>query len=48
VLAPICVDRFQHSADAGSNLEALKKADSWRRDEIIEKARMDEVSRVGA
>ena len=38
VLAPICVDKFQRSADAGSNLEALKKADSWKRDEIIEKA----------
>jgi hypothetical protein len=38
VLAPICVDKFQHSADAGINLEALKKADSWKRDEMIEKA----------
>ena len=38
VLAPICVDKFQHAADAGTNLEALKKADSWKRDEIIEKA----------
>jgi len=38
VLAPICADRFQRSADASTNLEALKKADSWKRDEIIEKA----------
>jgi hypothetical protein len=38
VLAPICADKFQRSADAGVNLEALKKADSWKRDEIIEKA----------
>ena len=38
VLAPICVDKFQRAADAGSNLEALKKADSWKRDEMIEKA----------
>lgn len=38
VLAPICVDKFQRSADAGANLEALKKANSWKRDEIIEKA----------
>ena len=38
VLAPICVARFQRAADAGANLEALKKADSWKRDEIIEKA----------
>ncbi len=38
VLAPICADKFQRSADAGANLAALKKADSWRRDEMIEKA----------
>ena len=38
VLAPICADKFQHSADAGTNLEALKKTDSWNRDELIEKA----------
>jgi hypothetical protein len=38
VLAPICADKFQRAADAGANLEALKKADSWKRDEMIEKA----------
>jgi len=38
VLAPICADKFQRSADADSNLKALKKADSWKRDEMIEKA----------
>jgi hypothetical protein len=38
VLAPICADKFQRSADAGANLAALKKADSWKRDEMIEKA----------
>jgi hypothetical protein len=38
VLAPICADKFQRSADASATLEALKKADSWKRDEIIEKA----------
>jgi hypothetical protein len=38
VLAPICADRFQRSADVGANLEALKKADTWKRDEMIEKA----------
>jgi hypothetical protein len=38
VLAPICVDRFQHAADAGANLAALQKADSWSRDDIITKA----------
>jgi len=38
VLAPICADRFQRSAEAGVNLEALKKADSWDRTALIEKA----------
>jgi hypothetical protein len=38
VLAPICVDKFQRAADAGVNLAALKKADTWKRDEMIEKA----------
>ena len=38
VLAPICADKFQQSANVGANLEALNKADSWKRDEIIEKA----------
>jgi hypothetical protein len=38
VLAPICADRFEHAADAGANLAALKKADSWDRDVIITKA----------
>ena len=38
VLAPICADKFQRSADANANVEALKKADSWKRDEMIEKA----------
>jgi hypothetical protein len=38
VLAPICADKFQQAANAGANLEALKKADSWKRDEMIEKA----------
>ena len=38
VLAPICADKFQRSADAGINLKALNAADSWKRNEIIEKA----------
>lgn len=38
VLAPICADKFQRSADASANLETLKKTDSWKRDELIEKA----------
>ena len=38
VLAPICADKFQHSADAGANLAALMKAESWTRDDLIIKA----------
>jgi hypothetical protein len=38
VLAPICADKFEHAADAGANLAALKKADSWDRDDMIAKA----------
>jgi hypothetical protein len=38
VLAPICVDKFQRSADVGANLEAFNKTDSWKRDELIAKA----------
>jgi hypothetical protein len=38
VLAPICADKFQHAADAGANLAALMKADSWNRDDLITKA----------
>jgi hypothetical protein len=38
VLAPICADKFQRSADATINLDALNKADSWTRNEIVEKA----------
>jgi hypothetical protein len=38
VLAPICADKFQHSADVGANLALLKKTDSWNRDQLIEKA----------
>lgn len=38
VLAPICADRFKKSTDAVANLEALKQAESWKRDEMIVKA----------
>ena len=38
VLAPVCADKFQRSTEVNANLEALKKADSWKRDELIEKA----------
>jgi hypothetical protein len=38
VLAPICADKFQRAADASANLKALNSADSWKRNEMIEKA----------
>ena len=38
VLAPICADRFKRSADVTANLETLNKTDSWKRNEVIEKA----------
>jgi hypothetical protein len=38
VPAPICADKFQRSAGAKANLEALNREDSWKRDEMIEKA----------
>ena len=38
VLAPICADRFEHAADAAANLKALNSADTWKRDDMIEKA----------
>jgi len=37
-LAPVCVERFEHDADAPGNLAALKKLDSWARGEFVEKA----------
>lgn len=36
-LAPLCVARFQASADVAGNLVALKKADSWSQGEFVEK-----------
>ena len=36
-IAPICVDQFQRSADAGVNLTALKKTDSWQQAAYVEK-----------
>jgi hypothetical protein len=36
-LSPICVDRFQHSADAAANLTELKKVNSWQQGSFIEK-----------
>lgn len=36
-LAPICVDKFQHAADAAANGAALKKTDAWSQAEFVEK-----------
>jgi hypothetical protein len=37
VLAPICVEKFQHQADASAKLAELKKVSSWDRGSMIEK-----------
>lgn len=37
VLAPICVDKFQHSADAVNNLVELKKVSSYMQGSFVEK-----------
>src|SRR5271167_3955848 len=36
-IAPICVDQFQRSADAGNNLAALKKTSTWEQATFVEK-----------
>ena len=36
-LAPVCVEKFQHTPEASANLTALKKVDSWGRGDFIEK-----------
>ena len=36
-LAPVCVDKFQRTADASTNLAALKKVDSWTQGDFVEK-----------
>ena len=36
-LAPICVDKFQHSADATTNMTELKKVSSWQQGTFISK-----------
>ena len=36
-LAPVCVERFNRSADVPANLSALKKVDSWSQGDFIEK-----------
>ena len=35
VLAPICVARFNQDGDREQKLEALKKENSWRRDDFV-------------
>ena len=36
-LSPICVDKFQHSADAAANLVELRKVSSWQQGTFITK-----------
>lgn len=36
-LAPVCVAKFRRDAAVATNLEALKKVDSWSQGEFIEK-----------
>jgi alpha/beta superfamily hydrolase len=36
-LAPVCVEKFKHTADVAANLAALKKADSWAQGDFVEK-----------
>ena len=36
-LTPICVDKFQHGADAKADLVALKATESWQRDSYVKK-----------
>ena len=37
VLAPICAEKFQQQADAGSKIVELKKVSSWERGTFVEK-----------
>ena len=36
-LAPICVDKFERSANANTNLTELKKVSSWQQGSYVEK-----------
>ena len=36
-LAPVCADQFRQHAEAVANLAALKKVNSWRQGDYIEK-----------
>ena len=49
VLAPICVEKFQHQADAATKLIEFKKvSSSWERRSIIEKGGWATVAGTGA
>src|SRR5688500_3256715 len=37
VLAPICVDKFQHAADSPATLIEFKKISSWQQGSFVEK-----------
>lgn len=37
VLTPICVEKFQHQANASAKLAELNKVSSWDRESMIEK-----------
>jgi hypothetical protein len=36
-LSPICVDKFEHSADAAANMTEFKKVNTWQQGSFIEK-----------
>ncbi|MCW7538892.1 hypothetical protein OOT46_13685 [Aquabacterium sp. A7-Y] len=36
-LAPVCVERFEHTGDVAVNAAALKKIDAWSQGEFVEK-----------
>jgi hypothetical protein len=36
-LAPLCVDKFQHSTDSPATLAELKKVSSWQQASFVEK-----------
>jgi hypothetical protein len=36
-LAPVCVDKFEHTANAPANRAAFKKLESWAQGEYVEK-----------
>ena len=36
-LAPVCVEKFQRTAEVSANLAALKKVDSWSQGAFVEK-----------